>query len=67
MIYKLLHIYMSQCLLVRDLAQLLATRFLHRYPYSAAVLIKKIAGHQGKCTVVLGLVLRRDRQDKTKG
>ena len=31
MIYKLLHIYMPQCLQVRDLAQLLATRFLHPY------------------------------------
>ena len=58
---------MSQCLLVRDLAQLLATHFLHRYPYSAVVLIKKIAGHQAKCTVALGLVLKHDRQDKTKG
>ena len=58
---------MSQCLPFRDLAQLLATRFLHPYLYSAAVLIKKIAGHQAKCTVALGLVLKRDRQDKTKG
>ena len=31
MIYKLLHIYMPQRLFVRDLTQLLATRFLHPY------------------------------------
>ena len=31
MIYKLLHIYLPQCLLVRDLAQRQTTRFLHPY------------------------------------
>ena len=29
--------------------------------------IKNVAGHQAKCTVVLGLVFKRDRHDKTKG
>ena len=29
--------------------------------------IKNVAGHQAKCIVVLGLVLKRDRHDGTKG
>ena len=54
MIYKLLHICMPQCFLVRDLTQLLATRFLH--PYSVIFrgsADKNVAGHQAKRTIVL--------------
>ena len=29
--------------------------------------MKNVAGHQAKFTVVLELVLKRDRQDETKG
>ena len=60
---------MLQCLLVPDLAQLLATRFLilQHSMKSTAEQIKNVAGHQAKCIVVLGLVLKRDRHDETKG
>ena len=60
---------MSKCLLVPDLAQLLTTRFLilQHSMLSTAEQIKNVAGHQAKCTVVLKLVLKRDRHDKTKG
>ena len=60
---------MPQCLLVPDLAQLLATRFLilQHSMISTAEQIKNVAGHQAKFTVVLGLVLKRDRHDETKG
>ena len=60
---------MPQRLLVPDLAQLLATRFLvlQHSMISTVEQIKKKAGHQAKCTVVLGLVLKRDRYDETKG
>ena len=60
---------MSQCLLVPDLAQLLVTRFLilHHSMTSTAEQIKNVAGHQAKFTVVLGLVLKRNRHDETKG
>ena len=53
---------MLQCLLVSNLAQLLATPFLilQHSMMSAADHIKNMAGHQGKFTVVLGLVLNRD-------
>ena len=58
-------------MLVRDLAQLLATRFLHPYFVIfhglTAVLIKNVADQQAKCTFDLGLVLKRDRHDETKG
>ena len=53
---------MPQRLLVPDLAQLLATRFLvllHSM-VSTVEQIKEEAGHQANCTVVLGLVLKRD-------
>ena len=60
---------MPRCLLVPDLTQLLATRFLvlQHSMMSMAEQIKNVAGYQGKCTVVLGLVLKRDRHSKTKG
>ena len=60
---------MPQCLLVPDLAQLLATRFLvlQHSMISTAEHIKNVAGHQAKFTVVLGLVLKCDRLDGTKG
>ena len=60
---------MPQCLLVSDLAQLLATPFLilQHSMMSTAKQIKNVAGHQAKCIVVLGLVLKRDRHDETKG
>ena len=59
---------MRQCLLVPDLAQLLATRFLilQHSMMSTAEQIKNVAGHLAKCTVVLGLVLKRDRHDETR-
>ena len=61
--------YMPQWLLVPDLAQFLATRFLvvQHSIISTTEKIKKVAGHQAKCTVVLGLVPKRDRHDETKG
>ena len=60
---------MPQCLLFPDLAQLLATRFLilQHSITSMAKQIKNLAGHQTKFTVVLRLVLKRDRHDETKG
>ena len=60
---------MPQCLLVPGLAQLLATRFLilQHSMISTAEQVESVAGHQVKFTVVLGLVLKRDRHDKTKG
>ena len=53
---------MPQCLLVPDLAQVLATRFLilQHSMISTAEQIKNVAGQQAKFTVVLGLVLKRD-------
>ena len=55
---------MPQCLLVPDLAQLLATHFLFlKYSIISPTMseqIKNIAGHQAKFIVVLGLVLKRD-------
>ena len=61
--------YMLQFLLVSDLAQLLATRFLilQHSMISTAEQTKKEADHQAKCIVVLGLVLKRDQHDETKG
>ena len=55
--------------LVADLAQLLTTRFLilQYSMMSTAEQIKNVAGHQAKCTIVFGLVLKRDRHDETKG
>ena len=60
---------MPQYLLVPDLGQLLATRFLilQHSLMSMAEQIENVAGHQAKCTVLLGLVLKRDRHDETKG
>ena len=60
---------MPQCLLVPDLAQLLATRFLilQHSMKSTVEQIKKEAGHQAKCIVVLALVLKRYRRDEIKG
>ena len=59
---------MRQCLVVLDLAQILATRFfiLQHSTISTAEQIKNVAGHQAKCAVVLGLVLERDRHNETK-
>ena len=56
--------------MVRDLAQLLATGFLH--PLSifcsfTAGQIKSMAGHQTKSTLAFELVLKGDRHDETKG
>ena len=53
---------MLQCFLVPNLAQLLATRFLIllHSTMSTAEQRKNVAGHQAKCIVVLGLVLKRD-------
>ena len=59
---------MPQFLLICDLAPLLTTRFLHpRFMMFPGVQIKNVAGHQAKSTVGLGLVLKRDRHDETKG
>ena len=60
---------MLQCLLVPDLAQLLARRLLilQHSMMSTAEQIRNVAGHQAKCTVVLGLVLKCARHDETKG
>lgn len=59
---------MPQCLLVCDLAQLLATRFLHPCSliFHGDADKKKVPGHQAKCTVVVELVLKRDRHNETK-
>ena len=53
---------MPQCLLVSDLAQLLATSFLilQHSMLSTVEQKKNVAGHQAKFTVVLGPVLKRD-------
>ena len=61
--------YMLQFLLAPDLAQLLGTRFLilQHSMISTAEQTKKEADHQAKYIVVLGLVLKRDRHDETKG
>ena len=67
-IYKLLHTYMPQCLLICNLTQLQShTSCIHVRCCSTAVQIKKVPGHQVKCTFVLGLVLKRDRHNETKG
>ena len=60
---------MPQCLLVPDFSHLLATRFLilQYSMMSPAEQKKNVAGHLAKCTVVLGLVLKRDRHYETKG
>ena len=60
---------MPQCLLVSDLAQLLATPFLILYlsMMSTEEHIKSVAGHQAKFTIVLELVLKNDWQDETNG
>ena len=60
---------MPKCLLVPDLAQLLATRFLilQHSMMSTAEQIKNAAGHQAKYIVVLGIVLKRDWHDQIKG
>ena len=59
---------MPQCLLVPDLAQLLATRFLilQHSMISTAEQIKNVAGNQDKFNVVLGLVLKRADTTKPK-
>ena len=60
---------MPKCLLVPDLAQPLTTRFpiLQHSMISVAEQMKNVADHQAKCTVVLGLALKRDQHDETKG
>ena len=60
---------MPQCLLVPDLTQLLATRFLilQHSMTSTAEQIKKVTGQQAKCTVVLGIILKNDRCNETNG
>ena len=60
---------MPKCLLVPDLAQLLATGFLvlQHSMMSTSEEIKNVAGHQAKCTVFFRLVLKRDQHDETKG
>ena len=60
---------MPQWVLVPDLAQLLATCFLilQHSKVSTAEQIKNMAGHQAKCTIVLGLALKCDQHDETKG
>ena len=47
----------------------LATPFLilQRAMMSTAKQIKNVASHQAKCIVVLGLVLKCDRHNETKG
>ena len=47
----------------------LATPFfiLQRSMMSTAKQVKNVAGHQAKCIVVLGLVLKHDIHDETKG
>ena len=56
---------MPLCLLVPHLAQLL--QFWPHPSSSTAKQIKNVAGHQAKCIVVLGLVLKSDRHGETKG
>ena len=58
---------MPQCLLVPDLTQLLATRFLilQHSMTSTAEQIKKVTGQQAKCTV--GIILKNDRCNETNG
>ena len=60
---------MPKCLLVPDLAQLLATCFLilQHSMMSMAEQIKNVAGHQSKCTAVLRPVLKHDQHKETEG
>ena len=72
-IYKLLHTELYASVLAgssfSSTSAVLATPFLilQRSMMSTAKQIKNVAGHQAKCIVVLGLVLKRDRRDETKG
>ena len=59
---------MSQCLLVCDLAQLLAIRLLQpNFVMFYDKADKNVAHQQTKRAVVLVLVLKRDRHDENKG
>ena len=60
---------MPQYLRFSDLAQLLVTPFLMLQDsiMSTTEHIKNVAGHQAKFTIVLSLILKRDRHDDTKG
>ena len=72
-IYKLLHTELNASVLagssLSSTSAVLATRFLilQRSMMSTAKQIKNVAGHQAKCIVVFGLVLKRDWHDETKG
>ena len=71
-IYKLLHTELYASVLAGSsfisTSAVLATRFLilQRFMMSTAKQMKNVAGHQPKCIVVLGLVLKHDRHGKTK-
>ena len=71
--YKLLHTELYASVLAgssfSSTSTVLATRFLilHSSMMSTAKQIKHMAGHQAKFIVALGLVLKRDRYDETKG
>ena len=73
MIYKLLHIELYALVLAGSsfgwTSAVLVTRFLilQRSMMSTAKQTKNVPGHQAKCIVILGLVLKRDRHDETKG
>ena len=65
--------YMPQCLLISHLTELLQL-WLHASSFSSVLSVydvhgkadKNVAGPQVRCIVVLGLVLKRNRHDKTK-
>ena len=72
-IYKLLHTELYASVLAgfsfSSTSAVLARPFLilHHSTMSTAKQIKNEAGHKAKCIVVLGLILKRDRHNETKG
>ena len=63
-----MHTYMLQCLLICDLAELLAMfRDFPPVHGGAVQIIKNVAGHQAKCTIVLGVVPKCNQHNETKG
>ena len=71
-IYKLLHTELYASVFAsssfNSTSAVLTTRFLilQRSMMPTAKQMKNVAGHQAKCIIVLGLVLKRDWHDKTK-
>ena len=72
-IYKLLHTELYASVVAgysfSSSSGVMTTPFLilQCYMMSTAKQIKIVAGHQTKCIIALGLVLKRDKHDETKG